>query len=41
MRVCNVAPGPGVGMQLDMLLQAVLEGVVPNEREALIDWLAS
>lgn len=41
MRACNVAPGPGVGMQLDMLLQAVLEGVVPNEREALLDWLAS
>ncbi len=41
MRVCGVAPGPGVGMQLDMLMQAVLEGTVANEREALLAWLAS
>ena len=41
MRVCNISPGPGVGMHLDMLMQAVLEGVVPNERKALLDWLGS
>ena len=41
MRVCNVAPGPAVGMHLDVLLQAVLEGVVPNDRQALLDWLSA
>ena len=41
MRVCNVSPGPAVGMHLDMLMQAVLEGVVPNERQALLDWLSA
>ena len=41
MRVCNVSPGPAVGMHLDMLMQAVLEGTVPNERQALLDWLGS
>ena len=41
MRVCNVAPGPAVGMHLDALMQAVLEGVVPNERQALLDWLSA
>ena len=41
MRTCNVAPGPGVGMYLDVLMQAVLEGAVPNERRALLDWLGA
>lgn len=41
MRACNVSAGPAVGMYLDMLLQAVLEGVVPNEREALLEWLGA
>jgi hypothetical protein len=27
-------------MQLDMLLNAVMAGEVPNERQALLDWLS-
>jgi hypothetical protein len=29
-----------VGMQLDVLLQVVMSGEVPNEREDLLAWLA-
>ena len=35
----GVEPGPGVGMVLAQLLAAVMAGEVPNEREALLDWL--
>ena len=35
----SVEPGPGVGMVLAQLLAAVMAGEVPNEREALLDWL--
>ncbi len=41
MRVCGMAPGPGVGMQLEVLLNAVMEGELPNEREALLAWLSA
>lgn len=40
MRACGMRPGPVVGMQLDMLLNAVMAGEVPNERQALLDWLS-
>ncbi len=39
MRACGLPAGPGVGMQLDMLLNAVMEGEVPNNRNALLRWL--
>ena len=35
----DIEPGPGVGMVLTQLLAAVMAGEVPNEREALLDWL--
>lgn len=35
----GVEPGPGVGMVLAQLLEAVKAGEVPNEREVLLDWL--
>ena len=35
----GMKPGPAVGMQLDMLLAAVMEGQVRNEREELLSWL--
>lgn len=35
----GVEPGPGVGMVLAQLLEAVRAGEVPNEREALLAWL--
>ena len=41
MRVCGAAPGPAVGMQLEMLLRAVMRGELPNEREPLLEWLAA
>ena len=41
MRECGVAPGPAVGMQLEQLLRAVMAGELPNERAALLGWLAS
>lgn len=39
MRVCTIPPGPGVGMQLEQLLSAVMDGSVRNEREELLRWL--
>lgn len=39
MQACGLPAGPGVGMQLDVLLNAVMEGEVPNERDALLRWL--
>lgn len=39
MRVCDLAPGPAVGMQLDMLLCAVMAGEVENSRPELLRWL--
>lgn len=39
MRVCGLAPGPAVGMQLDLLLRVVMAGEVPNDRERLLAWL--
>lgn len=39
MRACGIAPGPAVGMQLDMLLNAVMDGEVPNVRDDLLRWL--
>lgn len=39
MRALGIAPGPAVGMQLDLLLAAVMEGEVKNTREALLAWL--
>ena len=35
----GVEPGPGVGMVLAQLLEAVKAGEVPNERGVLLDWL--
>lgn len=34
------APGPGLGEALESLLDAVTDGAVPNEKAALLDWLA-
>ncbi|MBO7674996.1 MAG: HD domain-containing protein [Atopobiaceae bacterium] len=39
MSACGMRPGPGVGMQLDMLLAAVMADELPNTREAQIAWL--
>ena len=39
MRECGMQPGPGVGMQLDMLLAAVMADEVPRTREAQLAWL--
>ena len=33
--------GPEVGRRLEFLLKAVLDGEVPNEREALLNWLST
>ena len=30
--------GPAVGRELNQLLDAVVDGVVPNERASLLDW---
>lgn len=35
----GVEPGPGVGMVLAQLLHVVMDGEVPNKREALLAWL--
>ena len=35
----GVEPGPGVGMVLAQLLEAVKAGEVPNRRDALLAWL--
>ena len=35
----GMRPGPGIGVFLDAMLVAVVDGVVPNEREALLAWL--
>lgn len=40
MRACGIGPGPGIGMQLDMLLRAVMADELPNERDVLLAWLA-
>ncbi len=40
MRTCGLQPGPAVGLQLDVLLRVVMAGEVPNEREALLAWMA-
>ena len=37
--VCDAGSRWAIRMQLDMLLAAVMAGEVPNEREALIDWM--
>lgn len=36
---CGIRPGPHVGEALQALLQAVIEGRLPNERQALLDAL--
>lgn len=40
MRAMGLAPGPEVGMQLELALAAVMEETVPNDRDALLRWLA-
>lgn len=35
----GMRPGPGMGVFLDAMLVAVVDGEVPNEREALLAWL--
>ena len=35
----GVEPGPGVGMVLAQLLEAVKAGEVPNRRDDLLAWL--
>lgn len=37
---CGVAPGPDVGKALDQLLMKVIDGELPNDREALIKSLS-
>lgn len=39
MRERDMEPGPGVGMVLSQILSAVLEGDLPNDREAQLAWL--
>ena len=34
------SPGPAVGQALDRLLDAVTDGLVPNEKDALLTYLA-
>ncbi|MBR3225280.1 MAG: CCA tRNA nucleotidyltransferase [Atopobiaceae bacterium] len=41
MRALNIAPGPAVGMQMEVLLQVVMAGEVPNERDELLAWLGA
>lgn len=41
MEVLSLKPGPAVGEALDGLLDAVVSGVVPPEREPLLKYLAS
>ena len=36
----GVAPGPQVGRMLNALLDQVLSGQIPNEREALLKFIA-
>ena len=35
----GVEPGPGVGMVLAQLLATVMDGELPNDRDALLAWL--
>lgn len=36
----GIAPGPAVGQMLEELLERVLSGEIPNERDALLNWIA-
>lgn len=38
---CGVEPGPEVGRLLTLALDAVIDGTIPNEHEALISFVAS
>ena len=35
----GIEPGPGVGMVLAQLLATVMDGELPNKRDALLAWL--
>ena len=37
----GIEPGPEVGRILDLVLEQVLDGVLPNCREALLDYVKS
>ena len=39
MRVCGMAQGLGVNMQMEQLLYMVMNDELPNERNALLAWL--
>jgi hypothetical protein len=41
MRVLNLGPGPEVGRVKDRLEALVLEGTLPPEREAILEYLAT
>ena len=36
----GIAPGPAVGQVLEELLEWVLSGEIPNERDALLNWIS-
>ena len=39
MRICNLSPGPIVGKIKTALEEAILEGKVANEHDAVLDYL--
>jgi poly(A) polymerase len=39
MRVCGLEPGPLVGMLKEAITDAVLEGTIPNDHDAALDYL--
>ena len=39
MRLRGIPAGPGVGMVLESLVTCVVDGDVPNDREAELRWL--
>jgi len=39
MRVCGLEPGPLVGKLKKMIEEAILQGTIPNEHDAALDYL--
>ena len=41
MQICGIAPGPEIGRIKSAIEEAILEGVIPNTREAALEYLYS